>query len=60
MSQNPPTHGDGWDHKLRWPAAVLLICLIAVALFSTHWLPILVALVVALLYLALTYLMKRD
>jgi uncharacterized membrane protein len=51
---------EAWDRALRWPIAVLLVVLIGVALFSTHWLPILLVLVVSLLYLGIGYLLKRD
>ncbi len=44
---------------LRWLPVVLLVCLIAVALISTHWVPLLAVFVIAAIYLGYEYVAKR-
>lgn len=44
---------------LRWVPVVLLVALIAVALISTHWVPLVGVVVIALGYLGYEYVAKR-
>ena len=44
---------------VRWIPVVLLVGLIAVALISTHWVPLVAVVVIAAIYLGYEYLAKR-
>jgi hypothetical protein len=44
---------------LRWVPVALLVGLIAVALISTHWVPLLAVFLIAAIYLGYEYVSKR-
>lgn len=44
---------------MRWIPVVLLVALVAVALISTHWVPLLAVFLIAAIYLGYEYLAKR-
>jgi len=44
---------------MRWIPVALLVALIAVALISTHWVPLVAVFLIAAIYLGYEYLAKR-